>query len=203
MGTLREVFGPSKKEIWKILCEQTGSEFVKGSFTKSDKVIAHCRDWTITLDTYVVSTGKSHTTYTRIRAPYVNSEGFRFSIYRRGIFTALGEYLGFHDIEIGSFDFDKDFVIKASNEDKVRELFSDEHLRKLMENQPRFHLQVKDDEGWFGTSFPDGVDELHFIVQGVLKDVDKLKALFELFSEVLDGLCKIGAAYEGDSGVIL
>lgn len=47
------------------------------------------------------------------------------------------------------------------------------------------------------------VDELHFMVPGVIKDVEKLKALFELFSEVLNRLCEIGAAYEGSRGVML
>jgi hypothetical protein len=33
-------------------------------------------------------------------------------------------------------------------------------------------------------------------VVGVIKDVERLKALFELFSETLDQLCRIGSAYE-------
>ena len=52
------------------------------------------------------------------------------------------------------------------------------------------------DEGWFGPSFPDGVDELCFTVTGVIKDVERLKQLYDLFGETLDHLCRIGAAYE-------
>jgi hypothetical protein len=51
---------------------------------------------------------------------------------------------------------------------------------------------VKDDEGWFGTKFPDGVDELHFAVAGVIKDIDRLKGLYDLFAETLDELCPPG-----------
>jgi hypothetical protein len=39
-------------------------------------------------------------------------------------------------------------------------------------------------------------DELQFTVIGVIKDVERLKLLFELFSETLDQLCRIGSAYE-------
>ena len=39
---------------------------------KGDRVEAHVAPWTITLDTHTVSTGHSHITYTRMRAPYVN-----------------------------------------------------------------------------------------------------------------------------------
>jgi hypothetical protein len=198
------LFGPSKKEIWKILSEQTGSEFVEGGFfCGPDKVVVQYKDWTITLDTYTVSTGKTSTTYTRMRAPYVNIDGFRFSLYRSGIFTEIGEFLGFHDIEIGNEEFDNNFVIKSSDEDKVKELLAEPRIRDLIDQQPRFHLEVKDDEGWFGASFPEGVDELYFRVPGVIKDIEQLKGLFEIFSEVLNRLCIIGAAYQNAPGVKL
>jgi hypothetical protein len=76
-------------------------------------------------------------------------------------------------------------------------------IRALIDEQPRFHLEVKDDEGWFGQSFPAGVDELYFRVVGVIKDMDQLKGLFEIFSEVLDELCRIGSAYQTDPGIEL
>ena len=38
-------------------------------------------------------------------------------------------------------------------------------------------------------------DELHFHVGGIIKDVARLKLLFELFAETLDQLCMIGSAY--------
>jgi hypothetical protein len=71
-------------------------------------------------------------------------------------------------------------------------------LRQLIEVQPNIHLTVKDDEGWFGKSFPEGVDALYFCVLGIIKDVDRLKSLYQLFAEVLDHLCHIGSAYEND-----
>lgn len=204
MSILRELFGPSKREIWKIVSEQTGSVFVEGGFfSGSDKVIARYKDWTITLDTYTVSNGKTSITYTRMRAPYVNVEGFRFSIYRSGIFSEIGEFLGFHDIEIGDERFDDAFVIKSADEDKVKELLAEPRIRELINKQPKFHLEVKDDEGWFGENFPDGVDELYFRVPGIIKDVEQLRGLFEVFSEVLNRLCIIGAAYQSAPGVEL
>ena len=44
--------------------------------------------------------------------------------------------------------------------------------------------------------FPADTDELCFHVQGIIKDVKRLKLLFELFTETLDQLCRIGSAYE-------
>jgi hypothetical protein len=40
-------------------------------------------------------------------------------------------------------------------------------------------------------------------VVGVIKDVDRLKRLYDLFSETLDELCRMGSANEKNPGVKL
>jgi hypothetical protein len=203
MAVLRQLFGPSKDEIWRQLCEQIGGEFVEGGFWQGSKIQVHHKQWTVTLDTYTESDGKTSRTYTRMRAPYVNKDGFRFTIYRRGFFSDLGKLLGMQDVEIGEPEFDDAFIIKGNDEDKLRRLFANPRIRQLLEQQPKIHLSVRDDEGWFKAKFPEGVDELYFREFGTIKDIARLKALYDLFAEVLDHLCKIGSAYESDPGVAL
>jgi hypothetical protein len=197
-------FGPSRDEVWRQLSEEIGAEVVQGGFWKGgSKVQAHVGPWTETLDTYTVSSGHSHVTVTRIRVPYVNPEGFRFKIYRKGFFSDLGKLLGMQDIEVGDPEFDEAFIIKGNDEDRVRVLFSDPKIRQLVQDQPKIRLEVKDSEGWFGPKFPQDVDELHFQTVGVIKDVERLKSLFDLFAAVLDQLCRIGSAYKQEAGVAL
>jgi hypothetical protein len=195
------MFGPSRKAIWQQLSAKIGAHQVKGGWWTTDKVEAKHGPWTVTLDTYVVSTGKAAISYTRMRAPYVNADGFRFTIYRRGFFSDIAKRLGMHDIEVGDAAFDEAFIIKGTDETRLRSLFSDARLRELVARQPAISLTVKDDEGWFGASFPDGVDELQFLVVGVIKDLERLTLLYDLFAETLDQLCRIGSAYETDPGV--
>jgi hypothetical protein len=196
-------FGPSKDEVWRQLCEEIGADFIQGGFWKGSKVQAHVGPWTITLDTHTESSGESSVTYTRMRAPYVNPEGFRFTIYRKGFFSSLGKLLGMQDIEVGDPEFDEAFIIQGNDEPRLVIFFSDPEIRRLIGAQPKIKLEVKDSEGWFGPRFPDDVDELHFRVVGVIKDVGRLKALFELFAAVLDRLCRIGSAYKQEPGVDL
>jgi hypothetical protein len=196
-------FGPSKDEVWRQLSQEMGAEFVDGGFWKGSKVQVHVKPWTITLDTYSESSGESSVTYTRMRAPYINPEGFRFTIYRKGIFSALGKLLGMQDIEVGDPDFDEAFIIKGNDESKVVSLFSDTRIRQMIQDQPKIRLDVKDSEGWFGPTFPEDVDEVRFQIAGVIKDIERLKALFELFAAVLDQLCRIGSAYKQEPGVTL
>ncbi len=47
------------------------------------------------------------------------------------------------------------------------------------------------------------MDELHFRAHGVIKEVDRLKALFDLFAAVLDRLGRIGSAGKREPGVTL
>ncbi len=196
-------FGPSKDEVWRQLSEEIGAEFVEGGFWKGSKVQAHVGPWTVTLDTYTESSDKSSTTYTRMRAPYLYPEGFRFTIYRKNLFSDLGKLLGMQDIEVGDPEFDEAFIIRGNDESRVVSLFSNSKIRQLIQAQPKIRLEVKDSEGWFGPKFPENVDELQFRVIGVIKDGERLKSVFDLFAAVLDQLCRIGSAYKQEPGVTL
>ncbi|MEW6738186.1 MAG: DUF3137 domain-containing protein [Acidobacteriota bacterium] len=221
---MRNIFGLSKDEIWEQLCSEIGGEFVKGRvWNGGSKVRVQVREWVVTLDSF-----NAKVDFTRIRAPYVNKDGFRFKIYRKSFFSRLGKLCGMQDIEVGgpkfekleplfgiaSYlrtediecgypEFDQEFIIKGNNRNKVQELFKNLKIRELIQAQPSIYLAVKDDEGWFGERFPAGVDELYFQVEGIIKDISRLKSLFELFAEVLNMLCHIGSAYENDPKIKL
>ncbi|MFO0949787.1 MAG: DUF3137 domain-containing protein [Isosphaeraceae bacterium] len=187
-------FGAKKNEVWRELSNEIGAAFVEGGMWKGNKIEAHVGPWTVTLDTYTVSSQHSHVTYTRMRAPYVNPDGFRFTIYRKSVFSGLGKMLGMEDIEIGDPGFDDAFIIKGNDPARVENLFADKALRALIMAQPQVHLQVKDSEGWFGPKFPENVDELCFHVVGEIKEKERLRGLFDLCSATLDRLTRIGSA---------
>ena len=203
MSLSRRIFGPSRKEMWTKLADEIHGQYVKGGWWKADKVQIEHNDWTLTLDTYVVSTGKTVVVFTRMRAPFVNPSGFRFLVYRRSIFTGIGKFFGMQDIEIGDPPFDDSFVIQATDEYKVRQLLGQTKIRELISAQKDINFAVKDDEGWFGSKFPEGVDELHFTVGGIITDIDRLKLLYELFAETLDELCRMGTASDEKAEVEL
>lgn len=203
MRSFREVFGPSKEEIWSQLSSEIGAEYEESGFFKNGKVILSHREWEITLDTYTVHTGKSHITLTRLRAPFVNRDGFRFKIYRKNVFSGIGRLFGVQDVEVGDAFFDDEFIIQGEPEHLVRSMLTNGMIRQLIQSQKDIHFQVKDDEGLFKKKFPEGVDELYFEVVGVIKDRERLKNLFDLFALVLDELCRLGSAYETSPNVKL
>jgi hypothetical protein len=195
-GLMRKWFGPSRDEIWSRLAEEVNGRYVDGSFLKGALVEVSHDEWTITLDSYAVSTGKTTVVFTRIRAPYVNPDGFRFSVSRAGMFTEIAKWLGMQDIEIGIEEFDRDFVIKGTNEEKLRALFANPRIRELIIAQKSLHFGVKHERGLFRKDESPEVDTLEFHVPGIITDIERLKLLFDLFAETLDELCRIGSAYE-------
>ncbi len=199
MKLLHDLFGPSREEIWRQVAAAVGGRLIAGRFwTGGGKVEAVHGPWIVTLDTYTVSTGESSITYTRMRAPYLNPDGFRFTIYRRSSFSNFGKWLGMQDVTVGDPQFDEDFIIQGNDEARLRRLFADARLRQLISAQPTIRFCVKEDKTsfWGRRNFPPNVDELYFQVTGVIKDVARLKRLFDLFAETLDELCRMGAAYE-------
>jgi hypothetical protein len=200
MAILERFFGPTREAIWEQLAEEIGGNFYDGGFWLGDaKVRAHVGDWVITLDTYKDSAG---TIFTRLRAPFVNKDGFVFSLFREGGFEdhhSADE----HDLEIGHADFDQAFVIKSNNIEEVKKLFSDERIRTLLKKQRDVFFAASKESGWYSKDFPDGIGELLFQARGEIKDLARLKELYALFGETLDQLCKIGAATHDDPGLVI
>jgi hypothetical protein len=196
----RRIFGVSKDDAWRALAGEINARHEPRGWCRSGRVVAECKPWQMTLDT--VQEGENQVV-TRLRAPFANPSGFRFRIYRASIFSELGKRLGMQDIVIGDRAFDEAFIIQSNEESKVRALLADPQLRALIAAQPRLMLTVKDDEGWFGAAFPAGTDELKFQCLGVIKDLDRLKLLFDLFAATLVRLCEIGGATDAPPGVTL
>ena len=207
MSIRRSIFGPSKDEIWRQIASDMEGEFIDGGFWGANAVAYNHGEWRIILDTRTESTYSGTmmvtTRLTRMRAPFINKDGLSFDISHEGFFSSIGKLLGVQDIEIGEPVFDDRFLIKGNHPEKIKLLLADDRIRGLFRKQPKVHLRIKDDEGIFGADFPDGVDELYFECDGVIKETEILKDLFELFCLILERLVQIDSAYEDDPQVQL
>jgi hypothetical protein len=191
MESLTEVSPSSRRMLWAVLCAEMGDEFIEGGLLRNDEVRARVEGWLITLDTYTRRSssgegGFTSITYTRMRAPFVSRDKFRFTIYRQGVFGRLRKLLGLQDIQVGYPEFDRDFTIKGNDEFKVRALFANPKIRQLIGFQPSIYLWVK--RHWRSRY------ELYFTERGVIISMERLKSLFDLFGETLNQLRHIGSA---------
>jgi len=193
------LFGPSKSEVWRTLSAMVGGSFTDGGLIKGDRVDAKVDNWTVTLD----AVKEDKAIYTRLRAPFCNPSGLRFSIARTGPCTELVKGLGFQEIIIGDHAFDEAFGVTGNNVAAVTSLLQDVKIRSILLTLPEVQFEVRDNDGWSGTQFPADCDELYFIARGAMKNINQLKGLFDLFAEVLHELTVIGAASEANPGVTL
>ena len=129
MSKRRSILGPSKDEIWTQIATDIGGEFIEGGFWDNNVVVYKHGEWQIVLDTCTVTTYTGGptmaTTYTRMRAPFINKDGLYFKISREGFFSSIGKLFGMRDIEIGDSFFDNQFEIKGNNPEKIKLLLAD------------------------------------------------------------------------------
>src|ERR1700724_1129830 len=182
MPILERFFGRTRDAIWEQLAEEIGGNFYDGGFWLGDiKVRAHVGDWIVTLDTYKDGAG---TIFTRLRAPFVNKDGFVFSIFRENSFEDRHSS-DTQDLEVDQPDFDKTFVIKSNRVEEVKKLFSDDKIRELLQKQPQVFFSAAKESGWYSKDFPDGIGELLFKARGEIKNIARLKQFSPLFGQTL------------------
>lgn len=192
-----DLFGKHRREIWQQLAEQLDADFFRGNMIKTDRVEAFHGPWVVTLDTFMIDKA----VYTRMRAPYVNRDDFRFKIMRQHLGHRIGKVLGLQDVEVGHPDFDRKFVIQGNDERKLKMMFANPQVRQLISYQPRILLELRPEAPLFQRpKFPEHVNELYYHSSGILRNLEQLEDLFLLFSYALDHLCAIGTAYEDDPG---
>lgn len=192
---------PNMSEICDQLSKELGAELIKGNFWKwGDKVLFKMENWTIKLEYNIDDwMGRTFIDYsTKLTAPFVNKDGLRFKITPHVLPVKLSHILGFQDIEIGRLEFDKKFIIKGNEVNKIKELFNDDEIVDLLseiDSKIFLEIEVKDNEGFWGEKYPGNVDLLHFehISTEYIRDIELLKSLIKLQSKLLYRLYFIGS----------
>lgn len=200
MGVLERILGRRKNEAWLEFSSEVGADYSKSKSGQNDRVIARFRKWTIALDGLAVAAPEGGSAiYTRMWAPYVNEDGFHFRIHREGFLHKLfGRFFNTRKVTIGDPDFDQQFIVEGNNEPKIRALFANPRIRQLIRSQPSIDLEARHDMDGIRSNLPDGVDQLYFQESGIIGDVERLRSLYTLFTEILINLCSIGSASEDE-----
>jgi hypothetical protein len=207
MALIGKLLGPSQREVWERLCEQSGAEYDPGGLFQSARVRKRIENWTITLSASKSAgptAGVSINT-TRLQVPFISKDGFRFTIERKSLGGKVGKPIGRHFLTWGHPEFDADFWINSRDEGKARTLLDDQEFRRLIQAQTSLWLKIKDHAGWFGPKFPENVDLLVYenIDVKPMTDIARLQSVFDLMGATLEQLCRIGSASRDDPGIVI
>jgi hypothetical protein len=210
----------SEREAWAEIVEATGGYMVgeSGVWGTGGRVEAPVDggQWRriVSLDVYIVPVlvGKVIVPmpFARAVATFPTpapGEGLRLSVSRANPFTGIGKLFGMQDIEVGDTDFDRAFVVKGNDPERVRELLGGESgtpLRQSLENLPGISFGVSDDgreadvpRSGTGEAVSTGSDVIYAVMGAA--GSEELVALFNLVAETLRGLYRIGAAAPTES----
>jgi len=191
-GFFATVFGPGHELTWRRFAEQFGSTLQGGGgLFPRPRVIVKSGPWTFEFD--VVRSGEA--AITRARTAYVNPGRFRFALSREGLLSRIGKLLGMEDIQVGDEAFDRAFVVKSNQPDRVRELLADGELRRLLHEQPAsFEMIVRDTDRFAGPNFTRPLDELTYRTRGVVRELKALHDVHDLLAQTMAALRTMGMA---------
>ncbi|MBM3947243.1 MAG: HEAT repeat domain-containing protein [SAR202 cluster bacterium] len=188
-ATLREALGLDWEKVWGDLCRELGGSWVEGGSQFAPGMLQVRRgDTILSLDTYTVSADRDRTTFTRLRAPFVNHDRFHFRIYRPGGSCPVGDYFEAPDHKVGIRELDRAFVLQSNDVTRLRSLCHDEVVRAELAALPEVCLNLLDYNPWSRSGLPEGVEELRYEVPGVIRDLPTLHHLFRLFQATLERL---------------
>ncbi len=192
------IFGPSQKDVWSEAASRIGAEYVGKTLKNPARIEKEHDNWKIVMDTYVVSTGKSTVTYTRVQAPFIWENDVIFKVSRKNIFSNLFGMFKMPAVETYDYDFNDSYIIRGNDEPVIRSIFENEKIRGLIQKTQKGVIQVKKYK-----RAKDDERVLYYQLGGILKDIDKIAHLFELFCKMLDTLVETGVASKKQPEMIL
>jgi hypothetical protein len=150
--------------------------------------------WTLSLDTYVVSTGNSAQTFTRVRAPYAAASEFRCKVRKAHPFAFLSRLFGQRDLAMGHGEFDRRFLVYSDSKGQARSFLLGTRVGQLLLMDAKIRLDVKRLDGKHRKRVGEGIRQVVTWTGGDVREEAKLERLLDLCAAVLDQLARLGVA---------
>jgi len=178
-GVIAYLRRQARQQAWSELAGRTGLTFEPGGIFSPMVVTGTYRGHNLTLDTFTRSSGKSSTTYTRIRLTVENPSALSLAIYDENVFSKIGKALGMQDVQVGDEDLDRRFIIRGQPEHVIASLLTSSSLRQKLPEARSVHVEVKG-------------QELRFEQRGAESNADYAQFLFDLLSDLVEAVDHTG-----------
>lgn len=186
------------ENAWRKFADESGGRFIERKYHYSYKVELDYNGWKILFDkpTEYRSIGSQtqQQTFTRVVTPFYSLENFKFEIFRKDLISSIAKLFGTKDIKIGIPEFDKAFVIKASDEVKMRLILSNSELRTLIEGYDEINLFISDQKDIWDEKLPKNEFELSLLVTQSINNLMTLQNTANLFKVFLSEFAKVSSA---------
>ncbi len=187
---------PGKAEAWESFAASREGRVVRNKRDKPARIDLPHEEWTLSLDTYVVSTGNSSQTFTRVRCPYAAASDFRCKVRKSHPFAFIGRLFGLRDLSMGRGEFDRRFLVYSDSEGQARSFLLGTRVEQLLLMEPKIRLDVKPLERKHRKRVGDGIRQVVVWTGGDVREGEKLAHMVDLCAAVVDQLARLGVAAE-------
>ncbi len=98
----------------------------------------------VTVDHFMVSTGKSSVIYTRVVAQAPGAQGLRLKLSTEGVLATVGKALGLGDLQLGDAAFDERFLVRGNDPAITAAWLSPKVRGALMESGREYGFALED-----------------------------------------------------------
>lgn len=181
-----------REAVWDKLSKEVGGEFINREGWAQDHVRVQHEQWQVTLDFNLHAGYRSEYIHTRFRSS-LRPSAFRLRVFHQDLIHTVGGVFGMQDLQTGDKEFDRTFVVQATDEEKGLQLFQDAVLRELMLKEPELEIRVRIPSGSTPVEGEGGCDELSVEVPEAVEDLARLRGLFDVFAHLARELREEGA----------
>ncbi len=134
------ISGRTEEEVWK----QINAQFLANPDPLEYSVLIVQETRKVVLDIDIDLGGGFESGYetTSFTAELFTAPAFRFAIHEQHFTDEIGKFFGMEDVEIGFSEFDKKLIVKTNDRLRIREIFSEESLRKVVESLNDFTFGI-------------------------------------------------------------
>jgi hypothetical protein len=98
-----------------------------------------------TLDRYIVSTGESAATYTRLQAECRRARGSHFTLRHNGFWVGIGRSVGMQFVETGDREFDQQYALRGEVIGRLDELLTPALREAIVSMERHITLTVQNE----------------------------------------------------------
>jgi hypothetical protein len=183
-----DLFGTERRQAWASFAASVGGTFEPGALLKPEKLVAPFGGWRVHIDLYDADTGKGTNMKTRAVVELGGRPRVELYVRRSSILDPIADWLSTPEVTVGDAPFDAAFHIRCSDAAHPAAVLTPPIRAALLGlRQPT--VSVEPERNVLFVRHPSRV---RVEVDGIVKEVEPLRALWMLTVELAESLASQG-----------
>jgi|GEM_PF-2662840 hypothetical protein len=176
------------KSVWMEFADEHQGSFDDGQKVFVMRVPVQGKPWNITFHMQQKGVGGAVTDSSAAFLPFKAKGPFSFDLHNRSLVGDASKIFGAQDIQIGEDEFDREYIIKGSDENAVKRIFGSERIQELIKLQPHIKLYIQDEPKELAEhgTVPPGIHVLAFRDKAAINSYERLTLVHDLMLATLD-----------------